>query len=213
MGFKLLDLLLPRESSFFTHMNDQAENFLRVCEQFHAFLSTIEQMGEMAIHQNISDIKSFEVRGDEIKRRILEDLDAVFIAPMDQDAIRSIVTYLGQCMDSLNTLSRRIEIYGIRSVPETVVRFCGLMVDIASELNRLIQNLKNKKDIPTILKRMNMLEQEANALFHSAVAGLFKTRDPIEIIKFKELYEQFEYTVDRVNHIGKVVRGITEKQG
>jgi uncharacterized protein len=212
MGFKLLDLLLPRESSFFTHMNEQAENFLRACEHFHAFLSTIEQMDEMAIHQHVSDIQSFKVRGDEIKRYILEDLDAVFITPMDREGIHSIVSNLGQCTDSLNTLSRRIEIYGIRSVPETVVRFCGLMMDIASELNRLIQNLKSKKDIPTILKRMHMLEQEANALFHSAVAGLFKTQDPIGIIKFKELYEQFEYTVDRVNHIGKVVCGIIEKQ-
>jgi uncharacterized protein len=213
MGFKLLDLLLPRESSFFTHMSDQAANFLCACEKFHTFLSTIGQMDEMAIHQNVSEMKNFELRGDEIERHIIEELETTFITPMDREDIHSIVVNLDQCTDSLNTISQRIEIYGIRTVPENMVRFCVLIVDIAKELNRLIQNLKGKKDIPMILKRMHMVENEADTLFHATIAGLFKTQDPIELIKFKELYEQLEQAVDRVDYIGKVVRGIIVKQG
>jgi uncharacterized protein len=213
MGFKLLDLLLPRESSFFGHMNEQAANFLQACEQFRVFLSTIGQMDEVGIHKHVSEMKNFEIRGDEIERHIIEELDSTFITPMDREDIHQIVSSIDQCMDSLNTISQRIEIYGIRTVPENVVRFCVLIVDIASELNRLIQNLKSKKDIPLILKRMHMLENEADTLFHNTIAGLFKTQDPIELIKFKELYEQLEQAIDRVDHIGKVVRGIIVKQG
>jgi uncharacterized protein len=213
MGFKLLDLLLPRESSFFTHMNEQSANFLSACELFRTFLSTIGQMDDNAIHKNVSEIKNFEIRGDEIERHIIEELDATFITPMDREDIHHIVSNIDQCMDSLNTISQRIEIYGIRSVPENMVRFCALIVDIATELNRLIQNLKGKKDIPLILKRMHMVENEADTLFHNTIAGLFQTQNLIEIIKFKELYEQLEQAVDRVDHIGKVVRGIMVKQG
>ena len=138
-------------------------------------------MDDNAIHKNVSEMKNFEIRGDELERHIIEELDATFITPMDREDIHMIVSNLDQCMDSLNTISQRIEIYGIRSVPENVVRFCVLIVDIATELNRLIQNLKSKKDIPLILKRMHMVENEADTLFHNTIAGLFKTQDPIEI--------------------------------
>jgi uncharacterized protein Yka (UPF0111/DUF47 family) len=98
-------------------------------------------------------------------------------------------------------------------VPENVVRFCVLIVDIASELKRLVQDLKDKKDIPLILKKMHTLENDADTLFHNSIARLFETKDPIEIIKFKELYEQLENVIDLVDHIGKLVRGIMVKQG
>jgi uncharacterized protein len=213
MGFKLLDLLLPREISFFKHMNDQAANFHDACESFRVFLSTIDKMDENTIHKNVSEIKDYELRGDEIERFIIEELDATFITPMDREDIHSIVSNLDQCVDSLNTISQKIEIYSIRIVPENVVRFCVLIVDIASELKRLIQNLRDKKDIPLILKKMHMLENDADSLFHNSIARLFETGNPIEIIKFKELYEQLENVIDAVDHIGKLVRGIMVKQG
>jgi len=194
-------------------MNDQAANFLSACELFHTFMSTIGEMDDITIHKNVSGIKNFELRGDEIERLIIEELNATFITPMDREDIHMIALNLDQCMDSLNTIAQRIEIYSVRTVPVNVVRFCVLIVDIASELNRLIQALKSKKDMTSILKRMHMLENEADTLFHTSIAGLFQTQDPIEIIKFKELYEQLEYAVDRVDHIGKVVRGIMVKQG
>jgi uncharacterized protein Yka (UPF0111/DUF47 family) len=116
-------------------------------------------------------------------------------------------------LDLVNDLSRKLEIYGIHEMPASVMSFCDILVGICDENTRLIAALETRKDIPKIIRLMHEFEKRGDDIFHQAMAKLFESSSPIEIIKFKEVYEVLEDTIDSVDDVGKIIRGIMIKLG
>jgi uncharacterized protein Yka (UPF0111/DUF47 family) len=98
-------------------------------------------------------------------------------------------------------------------VPSSIVRFADIIVNISLELKKLIACLRKKNNISEALRSIHNLENKADHLFHISMAELFESKDPIKLIKFKELYENLENTVNSVEYVAKLVRGIVVKQG
>jgi uncharacterized protein Yka (UPF0111/DUF47 family) len=88
------------------------------------------------------------------------------------------------------------------------------IVWIATEMSKLVGALKNRKGISDISQRMHVLENKGDDLFHQSMAELFRdNKNPIDVIRLKELYEHLESVVDCADYIGKLVRGVAVKQG
>jgi predicted phosphate transport protein (TIGR00153 family) len=215
MKFNILDLLLPREVKFFKYMISQAEIFIEGCELFKKLATTIDKISEDEAKNIILRINEFEQKGDDLEHKIIDELHKTFITPLDREDIHSIAINIDKSLDILNSISRKFEIYGIRNVPINVCRFADVIVEISIELRNLFTALESKKDINDIVKRMHGLENKADTLFYTSVAELFSNGkyNPVEIIKYKEIYEHLESIVDSVDFIGKIVRGIAVKQG
>jgi uncharacterized protein len=213
MGFNILDLLLPRETKFYTYMEQQVGYLEKGCFTFKELVGTIETMSEDAIKKELLVIKDCESNGDKVERTIIEELNKTFITPIDREDIHTLAINVDRALDILNSISRKIEIYHIRHVPANVWKFADIIVKIAAEMNEAIRLLKTHKSITGVATRMHELEIAADELFHVSMAELFKERDPIHIIKFKEVYEHLESVVDAIDYVGKIVRGITVKQG
>lgn len=215
MKFNILDLLLPREVKFFKYMHSQADIFIEGCELFKKLATTIDKISEDEAKNIILRINEFEQKGDDLEHLIIDELHKTFITPLDREDIHMIAINIDKSLDILNSISRKFEIYGIRDVPINVCRFADVIVEIAIELRNLFAALEKKNDINEIVKRMHELENKADTLFYTSVAELFSNGkyNPVEIIKFKEIYEHLESIVDSVDFIGKIVRGIAVKQG
>ena len=215
MKFNILDLLLPREVKFFKYMIRQAEIFIESCELFKKLTTTIDKISEDEAKNIILRINEFEQKGDDLEHKIIDELHKTFITPLDREDIHSIAINIDKSLDILNSISRKFEIYGIRNVPINVCRFADIIVEISIELRNLFAALENKKDINENVRRMHELENKADTLFYTSVAELFSNGkyNPVEIIKYKEIYEHLESIVDSVDFIGKIVRGIAVKQG
>ena len=215
MKFNILDLLLPREVKFFKYMHSQADIFIEGCELFKKLATTIDKISEDEAKNIIKRINEFEKKGDDLEHLIIDELHKTFITPLDREDIHLIAINIDKSLDILNSISRKFEIYGIRNVPINVCRFADIIVEIAIELRNLFAALEKKNDINDIVRRMHELENKADTLFYNSVAELFSDGkyNPVEIIKYKEIYEHLESIVDSVDFIGKIVRGIAVKQG
>jgi len=213
MGFNLLDLLLPRETKFFTYMEQQVGFLEKGCLTFKELVGKIETLSEDAIKKELLVIKDCEQNGDVVERTIIEELNKTFITPIDREDIHTLAINVDRALDILNSISRKIEIYQIRHVPANVWKFADIIVKIAAEMNNAVRMLKTHKSIKDVADRMHELEIEADELFHESMAELFKEKDPIHIIKFKEMYEHLENVVDAIDYVGKLIRGIKVKQG
>ena len=215
MKFNILDLLLPREVKFFKYMTNQAEIFIEGCELFKKLATTIDKISEDEAKNIIKRINEFEQKGDDLEHLIIDELHKTFITPLDREDIHSIAINIDKSLDILNSISRKFEIYGVRNVPINVCRFADIIVEISIELRNLFASLEKKQDINDIVRRMHELENKADTLFYTSVAELFSDNkySPVDIIKFKEIYEHLESIVDSVDFIGKIVRGIAVKQG
>jgi len=207
----ILDLLIPKEAKFFTFMHDQVET---LCEASRVFKVMVEkgEKGEKSIHENVNIINELEKRGDRIERYIINQLDLSFITPLDREDIHSIVVNVDRALDILHSIAHKIEVFDIKKFPENMVIYSRIMLDISLELKKVIDNLKEKKDLLVLIKIMHSLENEADHLFRATLGGLFKRKtNPMEVIKLKDLYEEMEEFVNTVDRIGKLIRGITVK--
>ncbi len=214
MNFNILDLLLPREIKFFKYMNDQVDLFSESCIAFRAFLSRLKQLSEDEIHAEVSKIKDLELKGDALERLIIDQLDRTFLTPLDREDIHSIAVGLDNSLDRINNLAQKIEIFQIKDTTPAVMNFSNLIVDMASELKKLISNLEGKKDITIIVSKIHTLETEADFLFHTTMADLINSKNNlIYMIKFKDLYENLEDLINSIDRIAKLVRGIVVKRG
>jgi hypothetical protein len=213
MGFNLFDLLLPRETKFFKYMDQQVEFLVKGCSTFKDLVSKIETLSEDAIKKELLVIKDCESNADLVERTIIEELHKTFITPIDREDIHTLAINVDRALDILNSISRKIEIYHIRQVPANVWKFADIIVKIAAKMGEVVSMLKSHKSIESAVREMHGLENEADELFHVSMAELFNEKDPIHIIKFKEMYEHLESVVDAIDYVGKLVRGIRVKQG
>lgn len=213
MGFNLFDLLLPRETKFFKYMDQQVEFLVKGCNTFKDLVSKIETLSEDAIKKELLVIKDCESNGDLVERTIIEELHKTFITPIDREDIHTLAINVDRALDILNSISRKIEIYNIRQVPANVWKFADIIVKIALKMGEVVSMLKTHKSIESVVRDMHELENEADELFHVSMAELFNEKDPIHIIKFKEMYEHLESVVDAIDYVGKIIRGIRVKQG
>ena len=214
MGFNILDLLLPRETKFFIYLNQLVGLLVKGTNVFKDLVMNIKTLSEDQIKAKLVEIKECETSGDEVERKIFDQLNKTFITPIDREDIHLLAINIDRALDILNSISRKIEIYNIREVPSNVCRFGDIIVAITQQMGVLVNQLQKKGAIDEGAATMHGLENEADELFHASMAELFNDKNnPIHIIKFKEFYEHLESVVDAVDYVGKLIRGIKVKLG
>jgi predicted phosphate transport protein (TIGR00153 family) len=211
MELRLFDLLLPREVAFFRYLNQQMDLLYRACESFKGLISQVKGMSHEEIHHYTAYIKEYESKEDEFERDIIVQLNKTFITPLDRGDIHDIVIGIGHTMDILNNVAQKIDKYRVTEVPENLTKFVDIMISVAGVLKKLIGSLETRKDLPALISRIHELEVEADTLTHSSMAELFQVKDPIYIIKFKDIYEHLEDVINSMDDIAKLIRGITLK--
>jgi uncharacterized protein len=209
----ILDLLLPREIEFFKHMNNQVTNFHDACITFNEFVLKIDKLKPQEIKDNILKIKELEKKGDRIERFIIKELDQTFITPLDREDICSIVVNIDNSLDLIHIVSEKIDIFQIKKAPKELINFSKLIVEMSVILQKLVGSLKDKMAAFEHIREINKLENDADILYHTTISDLFKTKDSIEIIKFKDIYEELERLANSIEFVSKIVRGILVKQG
>lgn len=214
MRFSLLDILLPRETKFYTLLCQQAEVLKEGCRAFTALVAAIDTLSEEDIKKRLHEINEIEQKGDNLEHLIIEELHKTFITPLDREDIHIMAINIDKCLDVLNSIAKKIEIYKIRTLPANVAKFTDIIMEIVGEVGELMASLKTKKNINPIIGKMHALENKADYLFHMSVADLFASENnAVYIIKFKEIYEHLEEIVDSIDFIGKLVRGVMVKVG
>lgn len=213
MKFNILDLLLPRETKFYTMLSKQAEILLNAGQEFRLLVTNLQALSNDSVLKNLVTIREFEKSGYKIERAVTEELDKTFITPLDREDINRISMQMATTLDLINSVSRKLEVYGIHEMPSSVLTFCDILVGISKENTRLISALEDRKDIPQIIRLMHEFEKRGDDTFHQGMAKLFESTSPIEIIKFKEVYEGLEDIIDSVDEVGKIIRGIMIKLG
>jgi uncharacterized protein Yka (UPF0111/DUF47 family) len=214
MRFNPLDILLPRETKFYNYLNQQVDVLIDGSKAFKEFVIGIEGLNDDDFKKRLAVIKDFEHKGDDIERLIIDELHKTFITPFDREDIHTIAINIDKAMDILNSISQKFEIYKIRKVPANVLKFADVIQEIAIVLRKLMKALEEKTDITAHADKLHSLENTADHLFHWSMAELFDGQhNPIDVLKFKEVYEHLENCVDAIDYIGKLVRGVRVKLG
>jgi predicted phosphate transport protein (TIGR00153 family) len=157
-------------------------------------------------------IKAVEHEGDVITHRAVEMLHRTFVTPIDRGDIHRLISRLDDILDLVDATSERVWLYGIDNADRDACDLADTLVNAVSEVARAmagLRDLKNRNAILRVCTEINRLENEGDTLLRRAVARLFQdSKEPLMVIKWKDIYEFLENAIDRCEDVANVVEGV-----
>jgi len=208
---RLLQLLLPRTSSFYDLFDKSAANVLESGRVFRKMLdaSPSERKGYR------KQLEDLEHRGDEITHTIYNELSTTFITPIDREDIHGLASSLDDIVDMIEAATLRMELYNITTLPSSVIALADVLIRSIEEVSRvlpMLSDMRNEMRIREGCVRVNSYENQADTIYHQAIADLFNTvSDAIEIIKVKELLNDLETATDKCEQVANLLENILLK--
>jgi len=209
----LLHALMPKDDKFFDLFEKDVENLRAAARIFKEMMSNGISKEERA--QKIRKIEEMEHRGDEVTHQIFSSLSTTFITPFDREDIHSLASKLDDILDYLQGAANRIVLYRVDVITAEMEALAGMISEAVEALYEAIIHLRRFKDVEAMkacLVRINSLENEADDLFERAIARLFdECKDPIQLIKQKELLVSLETATDQCEDAANVIESIIVK--
>ncbi|MDO8523849.1 MAG: DUF47 family protein, partial [bacterium] len=187
----------PKESAFSSLFKDIAADIVEVSSLFKEF------------SEKFSDAEGFKKRAEVIERHAdsnthaaIELLNKSFITPFDREDIHYLVHELDDIIDILEDLLRNIYLYNLAKAPPALPQFAEFIVESSYAIQKLVGEYldppRYTPEVRALKQRLYTLEDEADRVFAAAVKELFqKVKDPIELIKQKDILEGLETVMDK----------------
>jgi predicted phosphate transport protein (TIGR00153 family) len=199
--------LIPRDEKFYDLFIKDGENLLEAARQLEIMVGSYDRLDE-----RIAEIQALEKRGDEIDAEIAARLERAFITPFDRQDIHELMTHLDDVVDGIQASAETFLIYGIEQPDDEVRRMVGILAGQAAQLMEALNKLERGKGLSTHLATVHELEHEADGLSRAAIGRLFSgERDPLEVIKLRDLYRELEDTIDAAEDAAEVIERILTK--
>jgi uncharacterized protein Yka (UPF0111/DUF47 family) len=139
-------------------------------------------------------------------------IDKSFITPIDREDIHLLASRLDDVIDRLDGTARRVVMLHITEVREPAKQMAHVILKAADLIAKAVVSIKRPSEVGEYATRIKLLEEEGDALYHEAVGALFAgTPDPIEVIRWKEVYETLELAIDQCMGVANAVHSISIK--
>lgn len=200
--------LIPREEKFYEFFLEQVRI---ICEGAQLLVEGAEA-GNASLAAAAIKIRGLEQQADEVIHEIYVRLNQTFITPLDPEDLHSLSSHLDDVMDGIEDSVHRMVAYRIAEIPSTVVQLCRIVRDCTQAIQKAFTALaKNQRLIDHCIE-INRLEEVADQLVRSAVSDLFlNEKDPIELLKLKEIYEFLEQTTDACEDVADALQNVVVK--
>jgi len=200
--------LLPREEKFFEYFHQQVTFICQAADLLAEGAASGNAHLASAAHQ----IKAIEEQADTVIHEIYTRLNSTFITPLDPEDIHSLSSHLDDVIDGIEDSVHRMLAYRIDPLPGTVLELCRLVQSCGLSLLKAFEALAKDQPFMDHCIEINRLEEAADQLVRAAVADLFlNEKDPIRIIKLKELYEFLEQTTDYCEDVADALQNVQVK--
>ncbi|MFN7921161.1 MAG: DUF47 family protein [Bryobacteraceae bacterium] len=200
--------LLPREEKFYAYFDKQVDIIL---ESAATLLEGVKG-GPVGLAKQLEKIIELEHKGDEVIHETFMRLNQTFITPLDPEDIHTIASSLDDVTDGIEEAAYRIVSYRVDPIPKPVVEVCEILVSCGRALKTAFAALASDKPMLDPCIEINRLEDRADHIVRAAVSDLFvNEKNPIELIKLKEVYEILEKTTDYCEDVADVLQEVVVK--
>ena len=206
MAFRLLPFV-PRQDRFF-------DDFVVLAEQIRGGAILLEEMlaPDRAILAKADDIKAIEHKCDGLTRAIIQRLYRSFAPPLDREDIHRLARSLDDVMDAIDASAAVLRLYGIEQVRSDARELGAILKASVDQVVRGLKALERRTEVIACTIEINRLENEADRIHQSAVGALFdEERNPIAIMKWKEVLDFLEDATDRCEDVADVLDGVIVK--
>jgi len=199
--------IIPREEKFFDMFEEAARNILIGAQ---ALCDMMEDLVDA--EAKAQGIKEIEATGDRITHEIIKKLHRTFVTPIDREDIYKLTSALDDVLDLTEAASARMALFKIKEATKEAKELCHIILKSAEEIVKAITNLRKLANVYDHCVEINRLENVADTVCRDAIARLLdEGLPPLEVIKWKEIYETLETATDRCEDVANIVEGVVLK--
>jgi len=201
--------LVPRNVEFF-------DDFVQLSGEIRKGARSLKQMlatdpPDMA---KADLIKETEHTCDGLTRSIIDRLNRTFVTPLDREDIHALAISLDDVMDAIDAAAAVMRLYKIPHVRPGARRLADIVCDSMDRITEALGALEKRQGVLELAARVNQLEREADRVHQDSIVALFdEERDPITVIKWKEIFDFLEAATDRCEDVGNLLEGVVVKHG
>jgi uncharacterized protein len=202
-----LQRFMPRDGDFFVLFQKQAENIVTGAQAFVALLEHYT-----GVPEQVQIIKAIEHNGDEITHQIFRKLNQTFITPFDREDIHELCSTMDDVIDLIDAASSRFVLYRVGEVRQGTLELAKVLASATMELKDAVYAMESPDKALHRVIEVNRLENESDRICRTLIAQLFEEeKNPVEIIKWKEIFEVIETAVDKCEDVSNVIESVILK--
>lgn len=160
-------------------------------------------------------IHALEHKGDEISHYIYDELNRVFVTPLDREDITALTSALDDVTDLIHESVDNMAIYNVQEATPTARHLASIIRDSTKMVAEAMPNLRNRRtfrNVSSAVIEINRLENEADDQLRQGLTELFRnSQDPVDIIRWRDIYQTMEEVTDAAEDIADVLRGLVTK--
>ncbi|HNX82408.1 MAG TPA: DUF47 family protein [Candidatus Omnitrophota bacterium] len=164
----------------------------------------------------VTKIKDIEHHGDEAAHTIIDQLNKTFITPFDREDIHRLAKEIDDVIDMINTIVSRLSVYKLSGKNKNLIEFAAVIEKSVFGVACAVRGMRDKKLLLSVTEacvEVNRLENVGDAMRDQVLAALFEEeKNPITVIKWKEIYQDAETVLDICEDVVHVVSAILVKQ-
>ncbi|HXE56732.1 MAG TPA: DUF47 family protein [Gemmatimonadales bacterium] len=204
--------LLPRDERFFELFTAHARLNVK---------AAIELQGLLKADANhrvplVEAIKRLEHEADQLTHEVVNRLDRTFITPLDREDIHLLISRLDDVLDLIDGTARRVHMFKAGAAPPGAILLAEVVQRASEQILQAVQGLERDREgtvMPACIA-VKRLEEEGDSLYHEWLGRLFEgTPDPLTVMKWKEIYDTLEETLDLAEDVANVLESISIKHG
>jgi predicted phosphate transport protein (TIGR00153 family) len=203
----MLSRLIPRDEQFFDLFNQLADHLQTTAQLLDHLFADPGRTAEL-----VRQIKDVEHQADTLTLSISVRIDKSFITPIDREDIHLLASRLDDVIDRLDGTARRVVMLHINEVRAPAKQMANVILRASQHIAVAVRAIKRPNEVAVQAAEIKKLEEEGDALYHEAVGALFAgSPDPIEVIRWKEVYETLETAIDQCMGVANAVHSISIK--
>ncbi len=200
--------LIPKNEDFFLIFRNVTANII---EGSKLFKGMMDDFSDPVASQK--KIKEIEHKGDSLTHEIVKKLNKSFITPLDREDIYALSGALDDILDLIDACAQRFVMYNVEQPTAAAKELAFLITKSCQSLEGAVALLGGKlEDINRYCVEVNSLENEADRVCREAISQLFdEEKDPIQLIKWKEIYETMERACDKCEDAANILESVVLK--
>ena len=199
--------LIPKDEGFFELFDGLAVLMTRSATLLNQLFTDPGQLDRYVVQ-----IKEIEHQADDITHEIMNRIDRSFVTPLDREDIHLLASRLDNVVDLMDGTARRAQMFHLADRKEPAKELTRVLLQATEAIAQAVTSVRDSHKVALIGRDVKKLEEEADAIYSAAVGALFEGKpDALEVIKWKELYDNIEHAIDEADDVLNVLESIALK--
>lgn len=204
--------ILPTETRFFDLFEQHARTLQLAAQRFRELVEDYTD-----VEGKVAQLTEVEHQGDFITHEIIDLARRSFTTPFDTEDITAIAGRIDDAIDGIQAAADELLLWKVERPTPEALALCRIIEQGAGEIAAAVPNLRDKRRfdaVRTHIVEVNRLENDADRVARAALSVVLANHgDLLELIRWKEIYEQLEAVTDRLEDVADVLEGVTVKHG